>query len=156
MRGVWIYSWTIQHNVTKTKNFSGRFCNYDLKGYIFVYICTPTLNKFNTKSLVLSDSVLLNYSFTFQALYTIRYHSFFPWHCSGDYNYLCDDKDMKMLEWVKEFKWETYFIKIKTECCSTFNYTLKCAADISNTYLKYRMKSALICISQRTFAIKEY
>ena len=43
--------------------------------------------------------------YNFQALYVIRYHSFFPWHCSGDYNYLCDDKDMKMLEWVKEFKW---------------------------------------------------
>lgn len=109
MRGVWIYSWTIQHSVTKIKNFSGRFCNYDLKGYIFVYISTPTLNKFNTKYLVSSDSVLLNYSFTFQALYIIRYHSFFPWHCSGDYNYLCDDKDMKMLEWVKEFnKFDLY------------------------------------------------
>ena len=39
-----------------------------------------------------------------EALYAIRYHSFYPWHDANDYMYLCDDYDIKMLEWVKEFK----------------------------------------------------
>ncbi|KAK2549755.1 Inositol oxygenase [Acropora cervicornis] len=38
-----------------------------------------------------------------------RYHSFYPWHCSGDYTYLCNDEDMDMLKWVKEFnKYDLY------------------------------------------------
>ena len=32
-----------------------------------------------------------------------RFHSFYPWHTSGDYNYLCSKKDMDMLKWVNEF-----------------------------------------------------
>ncbi|XP_067034276.1 inositol oxygenase-like [Acropora muricata] len=44
-----------------------------------------------------------------EALYMIRYHSFYPWHCSGDYTYLCNDEDMDMLKWVKEFnKYDLY------------------------------------------------
>lgn len=35
----------------------------------------------------------------------IRFHSFYPWHCSGDYDYLCNDEDKEMLKWVKEFKY---------------------------------------------------
>lgn len=38
------------------------------------------------------------------ALYMVRYHSFYPWHTGGDYNYLCNDKDLQMLEWIREFK----------------------------------------------------
>ena len=34
----------------------------------------------------------------------IRLHSFYPWHDSGDYMYLCDSHDLDMLKWVKEFK----------------------------------------------------
>ena len=44
-----------------------------------------------------------------EALYMIRFHSFYPWHSSEDYNYLCDEKDMKMLEWIREFnKFDLY------------------------------------------------
>jgi len=44
-----------------------------------------------------------------EALYMIRYHSFYPWHCAGDYTYLCNDQDMEMLKWVKEFnKYDLY------------------------------------------------
>lgn len=44
-----------------------------------------------------------------EALYAIRFHSFYPWHMSGDYNYLCNNKDMEMLPWVKEFnKFDLY------------------------------------------------
>ncbi len=37
------------------------------------------------------------------ALYMIRYHSFYPWHSEGEYDYLCDDHDREMLEWVRRF-----------------------------------------------------
>jgi inositol oxygenase len=37
------------------------------------------------------------------ALYMIRYHSFYAWHREGEYEYLLDDHDRKMLPWVKRF-----------------------------------------------------
>lgn len=40
-----------------------------------------------------------------EALYMVRYHSFYPWHTSGAYDHLCNDKDRKMLEWIREFKY---------------------------------------------------
>ncbi|PFX28526.1 inositol oxygenase-like [Stylophora pistillata] len=44
-----------------------------------------------------------------EGLYMIRYHSFYPWHCNGDYNYLCNEEDREMLKWVKEFnKFDLY------------------------------------------------
>lgn len=39
-----------------------------------------------------------------EALYCVRYHSFYPWHTGGDYDYLCNDKDREMMKWVLEFK----------------------------------------------------
>ncbi|CAL4124821.1 unnamed protein product, partial [Meganyctiphanes norvegica] len=48
-----------------------------------------------------------------EALYMIRYHSFYPWHTGGDYMYLCDNKDMEMIEWIKEFNIFYLFISIK-------------------------------------------
>ncbi|XP_046841430.1 inositol oxygenase-like [Xenia sp. Carnegie-2017] len=38
-----------------------------------------------------------------EGLYMIRYHSFYPWHCEGEYDHLCSDKDRTMLPWIKEF-----------------------------------------------------
>jgi inositol oxygenase len=38
-----------------------------------------------------------------EALYMLRYHSFYPWHREGQYSYLLDDKDRANLEWVKKF-----------------------------------------------------
>jgi len=38
-----------------------------------------------------------------EAQYILRYHSFYPWHHEGEYDYLCNDKDRRMLYWVKEF-----------------------------------------------------
>jgi len=44
-----------------------------------------------------------------KGLYMIRFHSFYPWHTGGDYNHLCDEEDMKLLEWVREFnKFDLY------------------------------------------------
>lgn len=38
-----------------------------------------------------------------EALYMIRFHSFYSWHRAGDYQYLMDDKDREMLPWVQKF-----------------------------------------------------
>lgn len=38
-----------------------------------------------------------------QALYMIRFHSFYPWHSGGDYYHLCSKHDLAMLPWVREF-----------------------------------------------------
>jgi inositol oxygenase len=38
-----------------------------------------------------------------QALYMIRYHSFYAWHHDGEYVYLMDDKDVAMLPHVQKF-----------------------------------------------------
>lgn len=37
------------------------------------------------------------------ALYMIRYHSFYAAHKEGAYDYLMDDHDRKMFQWVKKF-----------------------------------------------------
>jgi inositol oxygenase len=38
-----------------------------------------------------------------EGLYMLRYHSFYPWHKEGAYDYLLDEHDRKMLKWVKLF-----------------------------------------------------
>jgi inositol oxygenase len=38
-----------------------------------------------------------------EALYMIRYHSFYPWHKEGAYDHLMNDQDRAMLPWVKRF-----------------------------------------------------
>ena len=38
-----------------------------------------------------------------EALYMIRYHSFYSWHKEGDYDYLCNAQDRAMLPWVQRF-----------------------------------------------------
>jgi len=44
-----------------------------------------------------------------QALYIIRYHSFYPWHTHGSYTHLTNDTDKEMLQWVKLFqKYDLY------------------------------------------------
>jgi len=39
-----------------------------------------------------------------EALYIVRYHSFYPWHQHGSYSHLTNEKDREMLHWVKEFQ----------------------------------------------------
>ncbi|KAL5477279.1 hypothetical protein EMCRGX_G024052 [Ephydatia muelleri] len=44
-----------------------------------------------------------------EALYMVRFHSFYPWHTGGDYDYLCNDEDREMMKWVREFnKFDLY------------------------------------------------
>ena len=38
-----------------------------------------------------------------EALYMIRYHSFYPGHREGAYSYFMNNKDRDMFEWVKKF-----------------------------------------------------
>jgi inositol oxygenase len=38
-----------------------------------------------------------------ESLYMLRYHSFYPWHREGEYDHLCNDKDRRLLEWVRSF-----------------------------------------------------
>ena len=38
-----------------------------------------------------------------EALYMIRYHSFYPAHRDGEYNYLMNDHDREMFKWVRAF-----------------------------------------------------
>jgi inositol oxygenase len=44
-----------------------------------------------------------------EALYMIRYHSFYPWHREGAYDHLASAKDREMKKWVLEFnKYDLY------------------------------------------------
>lgn len=38
-----------------------------------------------------------------EALYIIRFHSFYPWHSKNAYQQLMNEKDKKMLPWVLRF-----------------------------------------------------
>ncbi|XP_033212643.1 inositol oxygenase [Belonocnema kinseyi] len=44
-----------------------------------------------------------------EGLAMVRYHSFYPWHASGDYMHFCTPADMEMLKWILEFnKFDLY------------------------------------------------
>jgi inositol oxygenase len=48
-------------------------------------------------------------SLPIEALYVIRFHSFYPYHTSGDYEYFASDWDKKMLPWLQGFnKFDLY------------------------------------------------
>jgi inositol oxygenase len=38
-----------------------------------------------------------------EALYMLRYHSFYPWHREGEYQHLTNARDREMLPWVQKF-----------------------------------------------------
>jgi inositol oxygenase len=50
-----------------------------------------------------------------EALYIIRYHSFYPWHSFGSYSHLTNEKDKEMLEWVKTFQKFDLYSKLPTK-----------------------------------------
>lgn len=49
-----------------------------------------------------------------EALYMIRYHSFYPAHREGEYEYLMDERDKKMFRWVREFNPYDLYSKSET------------------------------------------
>ena len=38
-----------------------------------------------------------------EALYMLRYHSFYPWHKEGEYDHLTNETDRSMVKWVRAF-----------------------------------------------------
>jgi len=46
-----------------------------------------------------------------QALYMIRFHSFYPWHKYGAYTHLLNETDHKMLPWVLKFNQHDLYSK---------------------------------------------
>ena len=38
-----------------------------------------------------------------EALYMLRYHSFYPWHRENEYEHLTNARDREMLQWVQKF-----------------------------------------------------
>ena len=50
-----------------------------------------------------------------EALYMLRFHSFYPWHRHGAYDHLCTDKDRSMLEWVLKFNQYDLYSKAHTK-----------------------------------------
>jgi inositol oxygenase len=49
-----------------------------------------------------------------EGLYMLRYHSFYPWHREGAYRHLMNEKDHKMLPWVKKFSGYDLYSKSST------------------------------------------
>jgi len=44
-----------------------------------------------------------------EALYCVRFHSFYPWHSGGDYEWFTDGQDDKMKDWINIFnKFDLY------------------------------------------------
>jgi len=49
-----------------------------------------------------------------EALYMIRYHSFYPWHREGQYEHLINDQDRENLKWVQLFNGYDLYSKVDT------------------------------------------
>ena len=49
-----------------------------------------------------------------EALYMLRYHSFYPWHKHGAYTHLTNDQDQDMLQWVHKFNQYDLYSKSHT------------------------------------------
>ncbi|KAI8372766.1 inositol oxygenase [Radiomyces spectabilis] len=50
-----------------------------------------------------------------EALYIIRYHSFYSCHQEGEYTWLMDDQDLQMMKWVKIFNQYDLYSKDEIE-----------------------------------------
>tara|TARA_Y100000385_G_scaffold123502_1_gene128396 strand:- start:3243 stop:4046 length:804 start_codon:yes stop_codon:yes gene_type:complete len=70
-----------------------------------------------------------------EAYYIIRYHSLYPWHTEGEYKHLTNDKDEKMLYWVKLFN--KYDLYTKKDIKSDLNSLKKYYENIFKKYFKY-------------------
>jgi inositol oxygenase len=50
-----------------------------------------------------------------EALYIVRFHSFYPWHRSGGYAHLASDKDWELLSLLREFQKCDLYSKVDME-----------------------------------------
>ena len=73
-----------------------------------------------------------------EALYMIRYHSFYAAHREGEYNYLMDDHDRKMFEWVKKFN--PYDLYSKTEVQPNWQELQPYYEELINKYLPGKLR----------------
>lgn len=78
-----------------------------------------------------------------QGLYMIRFHSFYPWHSNGDYMHLCNEKDLQMLPWVKEFKYVMSF-SMRARLCVRL---ICCVTHILKVWPLTDQKHASVCLS---------
>ena len=93
------HSHTLTHTNTRTHTHSTKYGMYKpncgLKDVMISYGHDEYLYQVLTRN---------NAQLPEEAMYCIRYHSFYPWHTGGAYDHLCDDKDRSMLKWIREFK----------------------------------------------------
>ena len=73
-----------------------------------------------------------------QGLYMLRYHSFYPWHREGAYDYLLDDHDREMLKWVKLFN--PYDLYSKNPTPPDWNQLRPYYEDLVAKYLPEELK----------------
>ena len=68
-----------------------------------------------------------------EGLYMLRYHSFYAWHREGEYSYLLDEHDKKMLKWVNLFN--TYDLYSKNPTPPDWNKLKSYYEDLVAKYL---------------------
>lgn len=73
-----------------------------------------------------------------EALYMIRYHSFYAWHREGQYDWLCNDQDRAMLAWVQKFN--PYDLYSKSPVPPDWNALRPYYADLVQKYLPVSLK----------------
>ncbi len=73
-----------------------------------------------------------------EALYMLRFHSFYAWHREGEYDYLMDDHDREMLKWVKLFN--PYDLYSKSPTPPNLKELKPYYEDLIKKYLPERLK----------------
>ncbi|MXV16399.1 inositol oxygenase family protein [Hufsiella ginkgonis] len=73
-----------------------------------------------------------------EGLYMLRYHSFYAWHREGEYGYLLDDHDRKMLRWVNLFN--PYDLYSKNPVAPNWNELRPYYEALVEKYLPARLK----------------
>ena len=68
-----------------------------------------------------------------EALYMLRYHSFYPAHREGEYDYLMTDHDRKMFDWVRAFN--PYDLYTKSQAKPNVQELRPFYEDLINEYL---------------------
>uniref|UniRef100_A0A0B7AV35 Inositol oxygenase n=1 Tax=Arion vulgaris TaxID=1028688 RepID=A0A0B7AV35_9EUPU len=73
-----------------------------------------------------------------EALYMIRFHSFYPYHTCGAYSHLINEKDKEMIPWIKEFnKFDLY---TKSQDLPDVNELREYYQDLIDKYLPGKIR----------------
>lgn len=73
-----------------------------------------------------------------EALYMLRYHSFYPAHREGEYDYLMNDRDRRMFDWVRAFN--PYDLYTKSHEKPDVDKLRPFYEDLINEYLPGKLK----------------